>query len=163
MADSTFTIQIQGIDKLQSLFKKAPDILTPILQKAISDSKVVVDNNRINPSYIPYISGNLARRWTTNYEDNNLTLITSPDVDYARAVEYGMDPEAGRFVPGLGQDKKGRRLINTVDKNGRERDLGIWPGFAGRFYIEKILAVSEIEINVIFDQALQDAVAALSI
>lgn len=144
----TYSIQINGLDKLQVAFKQAPEIVEPILQQAIERSKGILDETRINPSYIPWVTGELARRWTTSY--GHFSLMTKPDVVYARAVQFGLPPSPGRFVPAIG-----KRL-----KNGP--NIGEWPGFAGRHYMEVIKSVAEPLIQVEFEVALQKITTALT-
>lgn len=146
-SNQTFNIQVMGLDELVAKFNKAPEVIRPILSQALEKSKVVLDNHRIDPSNVPMKSGELARRWSTSYGE--LSLTTKPDVLYARAVQFGMPPSPGRYVPAIG-----KRLIPS----GR----GMWPGFAGRHFMEKIRSASIEEINTIFRNAVQAAKEALS-
>ncbi len=139
MAKETLTFEIKGLKKLQQSFSQSPEIAEPVFREAMGRSKVVLDANRINPSNIPWITGELARRWSTDF--NSFLLKTKPDVEYARAVQFGMPPSPGRYVPAIG-----RRLING-DK------IGTWPGFKGRFFMEKIFYASKDDIEKIFKNA----------
>lgn len=137
----TFDVQIKGLKEMQSAFAKAPEIAEPIYQEAINKSAAILDHNRTNPFNIPWITGELARRWTTVF--NRLTLKTKPNVEYARAVQFGMPPSPGRYVPAI---KK--RL-----KNGP--NIGTWPGFKGRHFMEKIVRASVEDINIVFRNAMK--------
>ncbi len=140
MAEPQFSVKIEGLDRLQKLFARSPEIVGPVVQTAMEKSKVVLDSNRVNPSNIPWITGELARRWSTSF--GKMTLKTKPDVEYARAVQFGMPASPGRFVPAIG-----KRLVNGPN-------IGMWPGFTGRHFMEKIIDASRSDINLIFKNAL---------
>ena len=140
MADGAFRFEIKGLDKLSAAFIKSPEIVEPIMQYAINKSQATIDMNRILPTNTPMRTGNLANRWTTVF--SSLMMKTKPDMNYARAVQYGMPASPGRFVPAIG-----KRL-----KNGQ--NIGMWPGFAGRFFMQKILNAAAPDINTIFKNAL---------
>ena len=139
MADGAFRFEIKGLDKLSAAFIKSPEIVEPIMQQAINKSKAAIDATR-TPQNIPWITGNLANRWTTVF--SSLMMKTKPDMNYARAVQFGMPASPGRFVPAIG-----KRL-----KNGQ--NIGMWPGFAGRFFMQKMLNAAAPDINTIFKNAL---------
>lgn len=146
MAGTTFTVKIEGLNKMQQVFKQAPQIVEPIYKEAINRSGAILDHNRINPSNVPWRTGELARRWSTSF--GALYLRTKPDVDYARAVQYGLPPSPGRYVPAIKA-----RLKNPP--------LGMWPGFKGRHYMENIINASADGINNVFREAIQMAVKAI--
>ncbi len=148
MAGTNFEIKIEGLEKLTKTFSQAPEISLPVYQEAINRSAAVIDSHRINPRNVPWITGELARRWSTTF--NKLLLRTKPDVQYARAVQFGMPPSPGRYVPAIG-----KRL-----KNGS--NIGMWPGFRGRHYMEKIINASSAQINRIFQSAAEVIVAKLA-
>lgn len=141
MADSPFQVRIEGLDQLKKLFARSPEIVEPILQQALEKSKVVLDSNRINPGNIPWITGELARRWSTSF--GKLTLKTKPDVEYAKAVQFGLPASPGRFVPAIG-----KRLVNGPN-------IGMWPGFQGRHFMENIIRSARPDIDQIFKNALK--------
>lgn len=144
MPEGAFKVQIIGLDKLQATFNKAPEIIEPVMQEAISKSAAVLAHNT-NPSTTPWITGTLARSFNPA-TIGRLFARWYPRVRYAKAVQYGMPPSPGRYVPAIG-----KRL-----KNGS--NIGMWPGFKGRHYMEKILNASTKDINVIFKNALVVAV-----
>lgn len=149
MPTSTFDVKIEGLKELTKVFNEAPEKVGPIYKEALKRSSAILDSNRLNPGNIPWITGELARRWTTDF--TGLILKTKPDVDYAKAVQFGMPPSPGRYVPAIK-----RRL-----KNGPVSRIGMWPGFKGRHFMEKIRSASVNDINNTFKEALKLAVQAI--
>lgn len=145
-------ITITGLQELRVAMSNAPELVGPILQRGIDDSKLIIDSRRLDPSFMPWITGNLARNWTVNYGTG--TLKMKPDMIYANAVEYGMPASQGRYVPAIG-----KRLVNNIHG---DTWFGSWPGFKGRFYIEKIIRAVTPEIQEVFNQVLEDAVNQIS-
>lgn len=143
----TFNIKIEGLKELTAAWKKAPEEVEPIMQKAIAESAVVLASNT-DSNTVPFKVGDLIRSFKPVKIDR-LIARWFPRVDYARAVQFGMPASPGRFVPAIG-----KRL-----KNGK--NIGTWPGFRGRHYMEKIRAASVEDINRIFKQALKDATHAI--
>lgn len=145
---TTFNIKIQGLDKLLANYKKAPDIVQPILQQAIVKSSVALASHT-DKSTVPYVSGNLVGSFNP-VDIGTLFARWYPRMNYAAAVQFGMPSSPGRFVPAIG-----KRL-----KNGK--NIGTWPGFAGRHYMEKIKNASVADINIIFANALKEITLALN-
>jgi hypothetical protein len=160
MANSTYTIEIKGLDAMLSMYSKAPQVIEPILQKAIVKSTAILAEKTV-PGNVPWVTGTLARSFDPA-QIERLLARWFPRVEYARGVQFGMDPSPGRFVPGLGKSGKGARLVNTVTKTGKQKDIGIWPGFKGRHYMEQIRSASTSKINELFNNAVKAATAALS-
>lgn len=148
MADTTFDVKIIGLEKLQSAFAKAPETVEPIMQEAISKGAAVLASHT-TPGNVPWITGTLARSFNP-VSIGRLFARWYPRVKYARAVQFGMPASPGRYVPAI---KK--RLVNGPN-------IGMWPGFKGRHYMEKILASSKNDINEVFKNALKAAVAAIA-
>lgn len=148
MAQSnTFQYKIEGLEELTKRYAEAPNRVEPILQQAIVKSAAILASHT-TPENIPWRSGTLARSFDPAKIDR-LLVRWFPRVDYARAVQFGMDPEMGRYVPAI---KK--RLKNDVGKYGNQKNIGIWPGFEGRHYMEKIMNSSTQQLNELFRNAL---------
>lgn len=149
MADSgVFTVRIDGLDKLTALFRQAPQLVEGTMQQAINKSAAVLASHT-DPSTVPWRTGTLARSFNPA-AISRLQARWFPRVNYARAVEFGMPSSPGRFVPAIG-----RRL-----KNGP--NIGTWPGFSGRHYMEKIRAASEPDIDQLFRNALREVTRVLA-
>ncbi len=64
------------------------------------------------------VGGTLRRGWMTPERSMKVTpkqyqmVLTNP-VEYASYVEFGHRQHPGQFVPGLGDDGKGRRLVKS--------------------------------------------------
>ncbi len=141
-------MEIIGLDKLVQRFAKAPEIVEPIMQEAIVKSSAILAENT-TPGNIPWITGHLARSFDPA-KIERLLARWFPRSEYARAVQFGMPPSPGRYVPAI---KK--RLVNG-------KNIGMWPGFKGRHYMEKILKVSTSGINELFRNALEATSKAMS-
>lgn len=141
MAGSTFDIKIVGLAELTRNLKKSPEVVENILQQAISKSAAVLASHT-DSSTVPWITGTLARSFNP-VDIGRLYARWYPRVDYARSVQFGAAPSRGRFVPAIG-----KRLVNGAN-------IGMWPGFKGRHFMEKIRSASVDEINEIFRNALQ--------
>lgn len=140
MSSNTFTVEIKGLDELLARYKKAPEVVEPVLQEAVSKSAAILAENTI-PKNIPWKTGALARSFDPA-EIGHLYARWFPRIEYARAVQFGLPPSPGRYVPAIK-----RRLT----KSGR----GMWPGFKGRFYMEKIRDSSTGRINELFRNAIK--------
>ena len=147
MADNTLTINIEGLDKLIKNFEESPAIVEAIMQEAIVRAGLTLETHT-DQSTVPFIRGDLIRSFKP-IEIGRLYARWFPRANYARAVQFGMPSSPGRFVPAIG-----KRL-----KNGS--NIGTWPGFKGRFYMEKIIDASNTEIKDIFSRALEDVARAM--
>lgn len=153
----TFNIEIRGLDKILKAYNQAPSLIEPILQQGISKSAAVLAAHT-DADTVPYISGNLVRSFNP-VDIGRLFARWYPRAEYASAVQHGMPSGPGRFVPGLGDDRKGRRLVNTErrSKSGKVYtvDIGTWPGFKGRHYMENIVRASKSDMNELWSNVLK--------
>lgn len=141
MAGQTFEVKIEGLAELTKRYAQAPEKVEPILQEGVSKSAAILASHT-TPDTTPWKSGALARSFDPA-EIGRLYARWFPRIEYARAVQYGLPPSPGRYVPAIG-----KRL-----KNGS--NIGMWPGFKGRHYMEKIRATSQEEINELFRNAIK--------
>lgn len=140
MSGTTFTVKINGLDELVRRYNKAPEVVEPVLQEAVIKSSAILAENT-TPKNIPWKTGELARSFDP-VQIGRLYARWFPRKDYARAVQFGLPPSPGRYVPAI---KK------RLTKSGR----GMWPGFKGRFYMEKIRDASTSRINELFQNAIK--------
>jgi hypothetical protein len=146
----TFNVQIIGLDQLTAAFKKAPQVVEPILQDAIVESAAALSDHT-NQSTVPFRTGTLIRSFKPPMISRLQAVWSPKNVNYAAAVEFGAPPSPGRYVPAIG-----RRLVNPSHPS-----FGMWPGFQGRHYMEQIRSASQDQINQVFRTALQKIKEAL--
>ena len=149
---STFSMEIKGLDKLAELFKEAPEITTSVYKQALSRSKAILDATRIDSSVVPVRKGELARRWSTNYSDK-FTLKTKPDVDYARVVQFGRE---------IARNTTFHRTSAFGRKTRPYSFSMMWPTYPGRHYMEKIMGKAEPKVNEVFKDAIRVIIEKLS-
>lgn len=147
---ATFNVEIVGLDKLTKKYAKAPEVIEPIMQQAISKGAALLAYYT-TPATVPWKTGTLARSFNPA-SIGRLYARWFPRVDYARALQYGMPASPGRFVPAIG-----KRLTNP-----NHPSFGMWPGFKGRQYMQKIRAAAQNDINELFRNALKAATKAMS-
>lgn len=140
---NTFDVEIKGLKILTRALMKAPEIVEPIMQDAIKHSGATLASNT-DPSTVPWVTGTLARSFNP-ITIGRLFARWFPRVNYARAVQFGLPPSQGRFLPAIG-----KRLKNNIHGDAW---FGSWPGFKGRHYMEKIKRMSRDEIDDIFYDA----------
>ena len=143
MSDSSFKVQIQGLDQLKAKLAESPAIVTPRLQQAVSSSLDVLASNTTTDN-VPHKTGNLVARW--HKELRNLTGKWGPEMDYAPFVEFGTAPHA--IYP---KDKK------ALFWEGAEHPVKAvqHPGTAANPFMERILEASTGGINQLFAYALR--------
>lgn len=144
MAQNTYTVTIEGLDELVKRYEKAPETVKPILEQAVAKSAAVLASNT-DASTVPFRIGDLIRSFKP-IDTSTFTHLYArwfPRVDYARAIQYGMPASPGRYVPAIKA-----RLVNG-------NNIGMWPGFKGAHYMEKIRAASTDGINEVFRNALR--------
>lgn len=150
MSDGTFNVKIEGLSRLLKAFEKAPEEVGEVMQKAINTSAAILASNTDRRT-VPFRRGDLIRSFKP-VKIGKLFARWFPRVNYARAVQFGMPPSQGRYVPAIK-----RRL-----KNGPVSKIGMWPGFKGAHYMEKIRSASVNDINKVFKDALQEVVEILA-
>ena len=138
-----FNITIPNLDALVNAFRQAPEIGQQELTKAFFNSKVAL-SDATNQRTVPYRTTNLIRTFAFDIEPMKLTWF--PTAVYAKAVEFGMPPSQGRYVPAIG-----KRLKHNIHGDAW---FGTWPGFAGRHYMENIVDEATPTITQIFADAL---------
>lgn len=147
----TFEVKIEGLSRLIKALEKAPEEIKPVMQEAINKSAAILASNT-DRSTVPFKIGDLIRSFKPVDLKTPLTARWFPRVKYARAVQFGMPPSPGRFVPAIG-----KRL-----KNGSPDKIGMWPGFKGAHYMEKIKSASTADIKLVFKEALAKSVFILA-
>jgi hypothetical protein len=126
-------ITIEGLEKLQ----RTPELIKRIIKEAGYGVESIMKKK------VPVKSGRLKSSIATEIQNAGFTVIIAPHTKYAQAINYGLPPSPGRYVPAIG-----KRLIPS----GR----GMWPGFKGRRYIEKTKAQMEGVINKLTDAVIRE-------
>jgi hypothetical protein len=89
MADTTFNIEIDNLDQIQSAFKDAPEKVGPLISKAIAQSADILAKYTV-PGIVPYKTGFLIQ--TFQREVSDMTARWFPTRAYAPFVEFGTPP-----------------------------------------------------------------------
>jgi len=80
---------------------------------------------------VPRKTGNLQESFWIRKEEAGRVMRMGWDAQYSRAVDEGLPPSPGRYVPAI--DKR------LVKESKRNPNIGMWPGFAGRNFVEPFL------------------------
>ena len=145
-----FIVQIAGLRTLIEKLVQSPDIAAPILQRAITASQAVLAKNT-NRDTVPWRTGWLVQsfRWA----QQNMTGYWFPTASYARYVEFGTAPHLIQAVNARALYWEGAhnpvKLVNH-------------PGTKENPYMERILDVSQPEIDDVFGQALEKIVSQIA-
>jgi hypothetical protein len=143
-----FKIEIAGIEQLTAAFAKAPAIVTPILSAAILASKAYLAKNTTGA--VPRRTGTLEKSFV--WESQGLTATWGPRASYARFVEFGTAPH--RIWP---NEKK------ALWWPGMPWPVAYvnHPGSKANPYMERIISLSQDEINGEFGRALERIIMSL--
>jgi hypothetical protein len=145
-----FVIQIAGLTTLVAKLQEAPSIATPILQRAVVASSLVLASNT-NAQTVPVRTGFLVNHF--QWVAGDLKGWWYPTANYAPMVEFGTAPHKieatnakALFWPGANHP------VRSVQH----------PGTKPNDYMGRIVAASQEGINATFGKALQDIVTALA-
>lgn len=126
-------------------FKRAPEIVEPVLQTAIVSANLIVHESAVNRSNTPWVTGVLAGSFNMHNEVGRLYARIYPWVKYAGTVQWG-------------KEKAEHTTFNRTSAFGRKTKpyqfTMMWPTFQGRHYMEKILKHAQPKINEVFKNAL---------
>lgn len=141
------SVSFEGMEKLHELAAQAPvetaKQLTKTIEKAI---RTIESRAKKETKSFKRQTGNLRQKITSRMITKFSGEIVS-DAPYSGYVHDGTSPTAGRFVPGLGSDGKGRRLINPR--------RGIHPGQKANPFMERAIEASIETIDGFFDDAVE--------
>jgi hypothetical protein len=146
-----FVINIAGLSTLVANLRDAPAIATPILQRAVVASSLVLAKNT-NADTVPVVTGFLVNhfQWVTG----DLKGWWYPTASYAPLVEFGTAPHR--------IEAKDKKALFWPGANHPVRSVQ-HPGTKPNDYMGKIISASQEGINEQFGKALQaitDALAA---
>ena len=146
---------VPNLSNIVALYKDAPNVVLPILQKYLQASGEVLAKYRSgNVPYAPFDGGGLI----TSFVKTPLGALSysyGPTKKYAGYVEFGTGPHIIRAIPpkkGLANKYAGQYFGPIVHH----------PGTKPNPYMEKILAAATPELTELFQQAETDIVAAMN-
>jgi hypothetical protein len=140
-----FSITIPNLPQLQEAFASAPDIATPILQKAVAQSQAVID--KYKKADMPWRTGMLQGNW--QFTQTGLSASYAPLQAYAPFVEFGTGvygPTGSRIYP-----TNKRALANVKGGWGPFRSIA---GQKANPFMERLVASASGDVAGIFSQAL---------
>ena len=151
----TIQIDIPNGQALAALYKSAPEIVTPILQKYLTASQAIL--SLVTGQNTPYQTGKLISSFFP-FQLTDLSYAWKPTVKYALWVDQGTGiygPTGARIVP-----VTARALAWT--SGGTTFIRKSIAGMTGRHYMQKIVAGAAPQIVTLFEQAEQSIIAAMS-
>lgn len=94
------TVQIKGLDELRAAFKRAPDVVEPILQRTVEAAQFVLQKHTLKDDPIPWRTGNLLQSF--RFFKGRLRGSWIPTATYAFAVHEPRpsSKEGGKDYPG---------------------------------------------------------------
>lgn len=93
MATGDVTVQIHGLDELIAAFKKAPDIVEPILQRTIDAAQFTLQKHTLKDNPVPWRTGNLLQSF--RFFKARLEGRWMPTADYAVYVHEPRENYSG--------------------------------------------------------------------
>jgi hypothetical protein len=142
MADTSFSVTIPNLPKLQAALSQYPSIATPIVQSAISAAGAILGKYTTGAT-VPVKTGNLVHNWTLQIAQ--LVARWFPNANYASFVEFGTAPH-------VIQAKSAKVLANTQTGEIFGKIVH-HPGTKANPFIERIIQSAQPEINTLFGQA----------
>lgn len=146
-----FKVTINGLEQIKEAFRQAPLQITGTLQQAVLDSTKVLGSHTESP-VVPYRTGNLVASFYLDLL--GLSATWGPTANYAPFVEFGTDPHI--ILP-----KNAKALWWPGAKHPVKKVKH--PGTLANPYMERIVSVSEAEINAIFTAAINKIIEDLAI
>src|SRR5262249_14614796 len=137
-----FKVEIQGLDQLLANLKEAPAIAAPILQRALAASQAVLAKNTVK-GVVPWRTGFLVQSFMAELTSGMLRWF--PTASYAGFVEFGTKPHT--ILP-----KRAKALYWPGADHPVARVNH--PGTKSNPFMERIIAASQPEIDVLFGSAL---------
>jgi HK97 gp10 family phage protein len=147
-----FAIEIKNLDRIQENFTKAPKIMTPILQKGITEAGAEIVRTEVEEA--PHDTGNLQR--SVQFRMSGMTGIIQPLADYAGAVQFGTKPHMppANALRGwaMRHNMNAFLVARAISRKGTK---------ANPFITRTVKGVSS-EVNKIFQAALKQMTKALA-
>ncbi len=142
MTDTTFSVQVEGLDKLELALKNYPEIAHPVFQQAINRAPDILAKYTV-PGVVPYRTGQLIQTFRRDVRD--LIARWFPTVRYAPYVEFGTRPHVILPKNGKALYWPGARHPVRMVKH---------PGSKANPFMERIRDKATGEINATFKEAL---------
>lgn len=148
-------VSIQGIDEMRDAFSRAPEIVSPIMQKAIEGGAAILAKYTTR-NEVPWFTGNLVH----SFREEIMPLIARwfPTAAYAASVNSGSKPH---FPPYQNRafaawadahDIPAYVLARSISKKGTKANP----------FMERIYNAAHPDINTLMGQALEKITAAMA-
>src|SRR3954447_6771486 len=145
-----FQVRIIGLDQLVAKLNQAPQIAAPILQRALSASQAILAKYTTK-GIVPWRTGFLTQSFRAELTTGLLRWF--PTASYAPYVEFGTRPHT--ILP---KDKKALYWPGASHPVSRVNH----PGTKPNAFMERIISVSQPEIDAMFGTALSQITAAIA-
>ncbi len=108
-------VELAQLEELVQKIENAAETMGEVAD--VAAGKMTVEAWKSAVKNTPVKTGYLKSGWSDNVNveksGNSRTITLSNNVEYAEYVENGHIQHPGQFVPGLGKDGKGRRLVKN--------------------------------------------------
>ena len=145
----TVRVELEGLDGIERALAAAPFKtgyeLNLAVQKSIRD--IAAGAVREAPVNKQSGGGNL-RQSIRQRMTSGISGVVEALAPYAAYVHEGTAPSPGRFVPGLGTDGKGRRLVNG-------KNVGTHPGQKANPFLQRAVDKTMPKIKGYFEAAIK--------
>jgi hypothetical protein len=145
-----FIIEIPNLNQIVAALKQAPDIVSPILQRALSASQAILAKYT-NKDTVPWRTGFLVQTFAAFLEAGKLHWY--PTASYARFVQFGTAPHM--IFP------KDKEALYWPGADHPVRSVH-HPGTRANPFMERIVAAATPDINATFGVALKQITAKLA-
>ena len=145
-----FSVKVVGLDELVARLRQSPQIVAPILQRALSASAAILAKNTTKAT-VPWRTGFLTQSFRA--EMSAAMLRWFPTASYAPYVEFGTAPHV--ILPKSAKALYWPGAAHPVARVNH-------PGTKPNAFMERIVAASQGEIDTTFVTALGQITRALS-
>lgn len=145
-----FSVQITGLSELVAKLQQAPDIVAPIIQRALSASQAILAKYTVK-GVVPWRTGFLVQSFRADLTPFMLRWF--PTASYAPFVELGTRPHT--IVP------RNAKALYWPGADHPVRKVN-HPGSKPNQFMERIIANAQGDIDAMFGKALEQITAALA-
>jgi hypothetical protein len=145
-----FQVTIQGEDQLVTKLAQAPSIAAPILARAMAAAQAILAKHTVK-GVVPWRTGFLTQSFRAEMTAGMLRWF--PTASYAPFVEFGTKPHT--------ITARAKKALYWPGADHPVRSVN-HPGTKPNAFMERIIGVSQEEINTQFSTALQQITAAIA-
>jgi hypothetical protein len=145
-----FSVEIIGLNQLVDRFKQSPQVVAPILQRALSASGAILAKHTVK-GVVPWRTGFLVQSFRADLHPGYLRWF--PTAKYAPYVQFGTRPHV--ILP------KNKKALYWP---GAEHPVRMvkHPGTKPNQFMERIIGRAQPEINTVFGNALSKIAEAMA-